>query len=142
MVINGWGDQDTFLAETFVFDTNTESWTKWDCTGDLPKKTCQSSAILYRHRYVILYGGAYRSEATAFKKYGDYVHDISDIYVLDITLRVWARTKAAGPTSSVHAMVPLSDDGSLSVVVGGMHNDLGKDTPNFHEDFQMVKISF
>jgi N-acetylneuraminic acid mutarotase len=142
-IFGGWAkDPDMFLNDAFIFDTETETWSRLECSGDLPRPSCQSSAMLYRDNYILLYGGAYRSAAADGQKYGDYVHDMTDVYIFDLKLRTWVKAKAEGPMSSVHSMIPMKSDGSVAIVIGGMHTEPNREDPNFHSAIQKVQVRF
>ncbi|CEL92730.1 unnamed protein product [Vitrella brassicaformis CCMP3155] len=90
-------------------------WDKLECTGELPANRSGHTCVLYKERYLYVFGGF------------DGANCFDDVYELDIDTRVWRCVNARGerPSGRASHSAVADDIGGVMYVFGGSGSHFG-----------------
>jgi len=70
-----------FYNDVYIFDTEDNSWTKAECTGDVPSPRSQHSSVLVGN-YIVVTGGYDSING---------IHVLNDVYTLNLKTMRWRK---------------------------------------------------
>jgi len=89
-----------FFNDTYLFDTENNSWNLLKCSGDIPCSRSQHSAFIIKHKLYILGGYTLQNG----------VRVLGDIYVLNIKNKIWKEIKCGGDVPRAFVSLDESED--------------------------------
>ncbi|KAJ1527178.1 hypothetical protein ONE63_008709 [Megalurothrips usitatus] len=120
-----WGgrNEETACNKIFIFDTDTQSWSKPKATGMVPAARDGHTAVIINHRMYVF--GGFEEEIDRFS---------NDVYFLDLATNKWQYVMTSGEVAKFRDFHSASAIGSYMYVFGG-RGDLNGPYGSHNEEY-------
>lgn len=112
-IFGGEDPRRKLFNELWTLDLTTLEWAQPDTTGPAPCPRSAHTAVQYRNRHIVIFGGG--SVATCY----------DDLFVFDTQTLTWSKPEVEGPVPTPRAGHAAAVLGQVMLVVGGGNNNAG-----------------